>query len=147
MHFSYTYILAWTYRSVLSGLILFLVPNEIWTVVEQLIEVPEAVKEVINPLLGSLCITILEAMNEYRKKAKDPDYIVPVEPAWMFPAKIFIGWVVGVIGLPFFALFIKAPNSFIAFLGGAAGTSALTALKSNLIKKIDDTSSTDENEK
>lgn len=123
-----------------SVALLFSLPSDAWAIVIEMLEVPDQVKVFINPLLGSICITILGALNEYRKKASNPAYVIPHEPGWVFPAKIFVGWVVGGISVPLFATFIKASEPTIAFYAGAAGTTFLSVYVANLIKKFDNDS-------
>lgn len=118
-------------------LLVFSIPSEFWAAVVELLEVPDQVRVFINPLLGSLCITIIEALAESRKRSKQPSSDVEHTPAWHYPLKIFVGWVGGSYSVDFLSPIFKAEAATLSFYGGAAGYGLISLVVALILKKID----------
>lgn len=124
------YMLAWATQVMATALFLN-VPNEFWTQVLAVFEVPEQVIIGISPLVGATCSTIVEILKrlvnqeKLRRKGKlDTEYHDPTAKYW--PLKLFVSTMSGLFLMAWFAEAIqviipKAPDWTIGFIAGYAG--------------------------
>jgi hypothetical protein len=139
MHLNPTYLLAWATRwlsSFLASALLTMVPNKFWSVVLEYIDVPNEIKELVNPLLGATCSLLAGEVYEYYKRIKNPAAIPLDTPNWIFAAKIFVGWIVGLNSISLIQPFLTASGPKIAFWAGAVGFGLIGGLVELIIKLI-----------
>jgi hypothetical protein len=128
-------LLTWA-ASLLASVGLLSVPPQVWDTVLQYINVPDQIKELVNPLLGAICIILVQAIHDYYKRLTNPKKIIPPTPHWIFGSKIFVGWVVGINAIPLVQPFLTASGPRIAFWAGAVGFGLIGGLVELIIAAI-----------
>lgn len=105
-------------------------PSEFWTVVSGAFAVPDDVKVLVAPLMGSAAATAVEYLIHLSKRTP-----APASPVY-WPLKVFVGWVSGAYGGTAMEAMIKATPQMIAFWAGVGGYGAIALYLATQNKNI-----------